>query len=475
MHRPRLSFRLPRGWLAFVAAGGVLRILFIVFPRPGDDDTADYLQLGHNLLHHGIYGIGTGADISPTLFRLPGYPIFLATFEQLFAGLWPHSWMNAVFVAQLIADMAAGLLLASFARRHISERAGTIALVLAMLCPFTAAYSAIAMTECLTVFAISLGIYDAGRALAAESSGTRDLPALFLAGSASALAMLLRPDGALLFFSLAPGVFFYSLRCRTPVQGFRKALASSSASASVLCLAALLPLSVWTARNWIEFHVFQPLAPRYANDPGDRVNLGFYRWLRTWAVEYVTTANVAWNAGEAPIDTADLRPSAFDSPAEREQTLALIADYNRTGAIGPELDNRFAALADERIRSHPIRYYLVVPVLRVADMLLRPHTLEFDIDVFWWRWSEHHGQTSVAVLLGLINLFYVAAAAWGFVRGRVPWAWMLGGYLLMRFLLLATVESPEPRYTMECFPFFVVAAAAALSRAQSSCSTTEQQ
>jgi 4-amino-4-deoxy-L-arabinose transferase-like glycosyltransferase len=441
-----------------------MRILFIVFPRPGDDDTQDYLQLGHNLLHHGIYGLGTGAEVSPTLFRLPGYPIFLGLFEQLFGGFWPNHWMNAVFVAQAIADMAAGLLLASFARRHISERAGIIALALAMLCPFTAAYSAIAMTECLTVFAIALGIYSAGRALAAESTGTRDLAALLLAGCGSALAMLLRPDGALLFSSVAAGVFFYSLRSRTHAQGFRKALVGSSASAMILCLAALLPLSVWTVRNWIQFHVFQPLAPRYANDPGERVNLGLYRWLRTFAVEYVTTANVAWNAGEAPIDILDLPPRAFDSPAQRDQTLALIADYNRIGTITPELDERFGALATERIRSHPIRYYFVVPVLRVGDMLLRPRTLEFDVDVFWWRWSEHHGQTAYAVLLGLINLFYVAAAAWGFLRGRVPWPWMLGGYVLMRFVLLATVESPEPRYTMECFPIFVVAAAAALSR-----------
>jgi hypothetical protein len=39
---------------------------------------------------------------------------------------------------------------------------------------------------------------------------------------------------------------------------------------------------------------------------------------------------------------------------------------------------------------------------------------------------------------------------------------MLGGYLLLRCLLLATMDHPEPRYTLECFPIFIVAAAAAL-------------
>jgi hypothetical protein len=40
-------------------------------------------------------------------------------------------------------------------------------------------------------------------------------------------------------------------------------------------------VGVWTLRNWIQFRVFQPLAPRYLNDPGERYNAGFYRWLRT--------------------------------------------------------------------------------------------------------------------------------------------------------------------------------------------------
>jgi hypothetical protein len=95
-------------------------------------------------------------------------------------------------------------------------------------------------------------------------------------------------------------------------------------------------------------------------------------------------------------------------------------------------------------------------------MTLRPRTEAFYLDVFWWRWSEHPGQTAWAALLGLINLGYVAVAAWAFLRGRVPLGWMLGGYLLLRCVLLGTVEHPEPRYTLECFPIFTVAAAAAL-------------
>jgi hypothetical protein len=277
-----------------------------------------------------------------------------------------------------------------------------------------------------------------------------------LAGCAAALAMLLRPDGALLFAALAAGLFGYTARSREAGQESRCGVRPAMARAGVFCMVALLPLVPWTLRNWRQFHVFQPLAPRYVSDPGEHVNLGFYRWMRTWSVEYASTGNVFWSVGADKIDLGALPETAFDSPQQREQTSELLGQYNRCNCISPELDNRFAALAAERIRSHPLRYYLVVPVLRVLDMALRPRTEAFYMDVYWWRWSEHPGQTLLAVLLGLINLGYVGLATWAFLRGRVPWAWMLGGYLVLRCLVLATMENPEPRYTLECFPIVIV-------------------
>lgn len=442
----------------------LLRLILIAFPRPTDDDTGVYLELGHNLLHRGIYGIADGDSLSPSLFRLPGYPLILAGIEQIFARILPNAWMNVVFAVQAAADLAGGVLLAAFARRHLSDRAAEVVLALAMLCPFTAAYTGIAMTECLSIFAIALGVYAAGRALNAAQSGRSELWAVALAGLAAALAMLLRPDGVLLFAALAGGLFWYTVRGFANDHGVRRGLYAGAASAALFSLVALAPLAPWTWRNWTDFYVFEPLAPRHVNDPGEPVNLGFYRWLRTWSVEYVSTGNVFWCVGTENIDLSDLPARAFDSPQQREQTRLLLDEYNRTNSISPELDGRFAALAAARIRSHPLRYYLMVPFLRVADMFLRPRTWAFNLDIYWWRWGEHPGETASAVLLGLINLGYVGLALWGFLRGRVPWPWMLGGYLVLRCLLLAAMENPEPRYTMECFPILIVAAAAALGR-----------
>jgi hypothetical protein len=45
---------------------------------------------------------------------------------------------------------------------------------------------------------------------------------------------------------------------------------------------------------------------------------------------------------------------------------------------------------------------------------------------------------------------------------------MLGSYLIFRFIILGTVEAPEPRYTVECFPILIIAAAAAFAPRRSS-------
>lgn len=455
-------FRLPRRWILWLAAGLVLRLIFISFPRPVDDDTIDYLQMGHNLFHYGIYGTGTGDDLGPSTYRLPGYPIFLATFESLFARHWPNTWFTAVFLYQTAVDLISGLLLAAFARRHLSDRAAEVTFALAMLCPFTAVYSAIAMTECFSVFAISLGIYAAGRAIAAEASGTHDLSALILAGCAAALGTLLRPDGIFLFAAIAIGLFLYTLRKRVAAQPAPVAFSHTLAVTSIFSLAALLPLVPWTVRNWEVFHIFQPLAPRYG-DPGELSIAGARRWLRTWTVEFVDTAVVCWKFPGDFVDPLDIPQGAFDSPEQRAYGLQLLAEYNRDFSLTPSLIDRFAAVADANIKTHPIRYYVGLPLLRDADMLLRPRTLEFGLDVFWWRWSEHPAESAWAISLGLLNLFYVAAAAWAFIRRRVPLPWMLGSYLILRFILLGAMENPEPRYTVQCFPILIVAAAAAVT------------
>ena len=73
----------------------------------------------------------------------------------------------------------------------------------------------------------------------------------------------------------------------------------------------------------------------------------------------------------------------------------------------PELDARFAALAAARIHSAPLRYYLWLPALRIADMWLRPRTELLPSDPRWWEFNDDRGWLAVSIVFGLVNLAYV--------------------------------------------------------------------
>ena len=438
-----------RSWrlLGLLAAGAVLRILLIWFPRTFDPDTDTYTALGLNLLRHGIYGIRQNGVLVPSLIRLPGYPVFLAL-------LGGH--LHLVLAAQAAIDLFGCWLLYLFAARHVSERAGEVVLALSTLCIFTAAYAATGLAESLSVFAVSLGIFSFGELQRSEELAQTGFANMLRRvaplAAAAALAILLRPDGILLFGAILAGLVWYGRDHRR-----RRAI-----TACLFAALALSPLVPWTVRNWRTFHVLQPLAPEYANNPGEHVDYGFIRWFRTWAAEFVSTGNVYWSLDSDVIDIGDLPSRAFDSAAQYHQTDTLIDAYNENEKMTPELDAKFGRLADQRIAAHPVRYYFWLPLMRVVDMWLRPRTETFNLDVFWWRWKIHPWQSAAGIALGLLNLVYLGAALAGVVLRRVPYVVFLSSYVVMRSVVLAVIPAPEPRYTLEAYPIVILCAGLAL-------------
>jgi 4-amino-4-deoxy-L-arabinose transferase-like glycosyltransferase len=447
-----------RFFLIATLAGVTLRLLFILrFPGVSTDSFV-YGDIAKNWLQHGIYGLSGLDDISPTYIRLPGYPAFLAAVFAIFG----MEHYRAVLVLQMFVDIGTCFLIADLARRLVSPRAARVAFLLSALCPFLANYVANALTETWEVFFTALALDFAIVGL--ETLQTSSLRPWVGCGLAVGAAILLRPDGALLLFAIEAYLFALLVWRRKKKQASVPAshFLWSGLILAVVSLATLVP---WTVRNLHTFHEFQPLAPRYANQENTFVPLGFNRWMRTWIVDYTSVEDIYWAVPGNTVEAEKLPSRAFDSPTQREQTMQLLNDYNDARHVTPELDARFAALAADRVRHSLLRYYIGLPLMRIADMWLRPRTETLPSDSRWWEFDDDLEWLALTVSLGIVNLAYVAAAFAGLVRGRFgPHVSLLLTFVILRSVFLGTLENPEPRYTLECYPLVIILAAALFER-----------
>lgn len=443
-----------RFFLLATLAGVGLRLVFILrFPGVSTDSFV-YGDIAKNWLQHGIYGLSGIGDISPTYIRLPGYPAFLAA---VFASFGMEHY-RAALLLQMFVDIGTCFLIADLARRLVSPRAARFAFLLAALCPFLANYVANALTETWEVFftALALDFVIVGLNGPDRSSMRPWLGC----GLAIGAAILLRPDGVLILFAVEAYLFAILVWRREKKQ--ESVLASHLLRSGLLvALVSLATLIPWTARNLRAFHEFQPLAPRYANQENAFVPLGFNRWMRTWIVDYASVEEIYWAVPGNIVDAEKLPSRAFDSPQQQEQTLQLLEDYNQLQHVTPELDARFAALAAERVHHSLLRYYVELPLLRIADMWLRPRTETLPPDKRWWEFDDDPEWLTLTVVLGIVNLAYIAAAFAGLARGRfAPHLGLLLSFVILRSAFLGTLENPETRYTLECYPVVIILAAA---------------
>ena len=450
-----------RFFLAATAAAFALRLLFLWKFSFVAGDSFVYGDIAKNWLLHGVFAMTEDGALVPTYIRLPGYPAFMALIWKV-AG--PEHY-TAVMVAQVFFDVGTCYLVAALARLVLWERAAMAAFLLYALNPFTANYVATPLSETLAIFLTALTLLCAvntptlgkngpSAPLGAGSGwGTRSWIGC---GLAVAAGILVRPDAGILLAAIGGYLLFQLFR-----RPDKRQIVTAGMLLAVFALAPLIP---WTLRNWRVFHVFQPLAPRYANNPGEFLPAGFNRWMKTWLVDYVSVDDIYWHVPGDRIEIGKLPPRAFDSAEQRAETERVFANYNATCdpfcRITPELDSQFAALAAERIRRAPLRYYLWLPLARVADMWLRPRTEALPIDSHWWRFRRDPRDATIGILLGAVNLAYVVAGLLGAARKRLAGAGLFILWIVLRCAFLATLENPEPRYTLECFPVGCVFAAA---------------
>jgi hypothetical protein len=448
-------------------AGLALRLFFVIHFPFSAGDTKFYDELARNWLYHGVYGLFIRGHLGPVDMRVPGYPAFLAAIYAVFG-----SSHRAVLIVQsvvgLMTCLGTALLAARLAPAAMRKAVATAALWIAALCPFTANYASILLTETLAMFftafalLIFVSLLDHPFIPNHNRPVTRSILSfsgwVALGGMLVGIGTLVRPETPLI---LAAAAFAFTIRLRHRVDWPKLVL-----TISWMAVGLLLPLLPWAARNARTLGRIQFLAPRDAETQGDFIPHGFFAWTRTWMVRPEEAYIVPWKLGKAPIPIDTLPTTAFDSIAERERVAALLNRYSTDLRIAPAADREFELLARERTARHPLRTYLLIPTKRAWAMWFAPRVgfLRYSGDL--WppaeKWRENSWDFGVTAGFGLLNLAYFAlalAGAW-YCRARYEIA-MLIAYAFIRTAFLTHQESVEPRYVIVCFPAFLAIGAQA--------------
>jgi hypothetical protein len=463
-----------------LTAGLCLRLLFVLKFPANSGDTVLYEQIARNWLQHHVYGMNVHDQIVPVDMRMPGYPAFLALI-YLLTGRTGEDARLWVMIAQVLVDLLSCWLVAWLAALLVligNDRARPqpvfiAGLWLAALCPFTANYTAVPLTEVFATFFTTAALLPLCLLVTrAQNRGWRRIERhwvlgndyWYLAGSAGLLAgvcTLFRPEAPLLLLGawLVLGAILMAQR-----ESLR--WVKTVAVMAAFCAIPLLP---WTIRNAVTLHELQPLAPRNSNLPGELVPYGFMSWEKTWLYRFRDVYLVPWKLNEEPIEVDEIPPRAFDSTAEKERVAMILDAYNEDLTLSPEEDAAFAHLARERTARRPLRTYLWLPAARAVTMWFTPRIellpLSGTVFPLAQSWQDDPIDQSVTVGLFLLNTFYVGLALWGAgrlwrrgpaARGAIA---LLATFVLLRTAFLTTLETPEPRYVLVCYPMLLALAA----------------
>jgi 4-amino-4-deoxy-L-arabinose transferase-like glycosyltransferase len=444
---------------AALLAGFAIRLFFVTHFSSYAGDTKFYEELARNWLDHGVYGLNIHGSLVPVDMRMPGYPAFLAAIYFLFGRT-----DKAVMVVQIVVDLAtcvvAALIAARLAPATKRTLVATIALWMAALCPFTANYSAVVLTEVLATFLTTLALYCFVSILEPASIDrplhSMDRKTLFsVVGSWLGVGMLVgvgtlvRPELGLLLLALG---IVLAARWRHAQDWPKLVLA-----VSWLTLGLLLALTPWSVRNARTLGRVQFLAPRYAETQGDYIPRGFFQWTQTWMVRFGDAYQASWKLGNAQILIDTLPPAAFDSPDERARVAALLFNYNHDLNMTPALDRDFGALAQVRTARRPLRTYFFVPLARASMIWLTPRIELLPYSGRVWppgeNWRVNRTDLSVTVGYGILSGIYLLLALVGVGRCRShPGLAVLIVFVLVRTAFLTQLQTVEPRYVIVCFP-----------------------
>src|SRR6202790_1332883 len=316
-------------------AGLCLRLFFVLKYPANSGDTVLYEQIAENWLQHHVYAMNVHDQITAVDMRMPGYPAFLALIYAItrHTGEAARLW---VMLAQVVVDLLTCLLTAGLAtllalianERARPRRVFIAALWLAALCPFTANYVAVPLTEVFATFFTAAALLPlcllAGRPrnngwLFIKKNWRFANNFAFLAAVAAFLVgvgTLFRPETPLLLVAgwIVLGIVLVS-------QHEAKRWILTVVGMGLVCAIPPVP---WAVRNAVTLHEFQILAPKNSNLPGELVPYGFMSWEKTWLYRFRAVYLGPWKVKDEAINVEDIPARAFDTPEEKARVAAIL-------------------------------------------------------------------------------------------------------------------------------------------------------
>ena len=218
-----------------------LIVAAIILERFGFDfyqggDSPGYMTIAKNFVEHGVFSFDNAPPYTPTNFRTPGYPLFLALIYLIF-----HSFLPAMFLGALVAALAAPLVYL-IAKEIFSESVAFGAGILTALEPLGLFLGVSILTEGVFTSVLLISVYYFIRYLK-----TSNQKYLWGAGALLGGATLIRPIMFYFWFFVIPFIFYKErLNWRS---AFKKSI--------IFVAIFFLILSPWLIRNKVSINSWQ--------------------------------------------------------------------------------------------------------------------------------------------------------------------------------------------------------------------------
>lgn len=338
---------------ALLMGGKLALLLMQPLPDAWHGDSGDYVGKALYFHEHGVFPpIRSDAPGRSALtysdFRPPGYPLFIAALLD-FGKTVPEITYN-VRLAQFVLDLVTtAILLWVVWRFHPSTRYRWLAVLVLGVQPWTSAFIVTLNPDTLTAFLMVTGLGLLALFVTARTA-TEDWPwvkalALVPASLLLSLTFLIRPEMIVFAFAM----ILIGLAMTLPALP-RRTVARYGVLAAIpfLAMVAANMAYRWQVAEEVRIYgAFKHATP------------GLMQWTKTWIGPQAAKEGVVFGPLMIGLDGFGQLPvGAFTDEAERESLLAVVRVVEARGAMTPEEDRLFGAIAQRRIAADPWGYYL---------------------------------------------------------------------------------------------------------------------